>query len=212
MTTFPADLVERFRQFKTGDFSNASSSYATLAEHGQSPEVMIISCCDSRVTPEAIFAAGPGDLFVVRNVANLVPPHLSDNSTHGVSAALEFAVLNLKIKHIVVMGHAKCGGVAACLAGGAPVETPEKYIANWVALLNDTRDRVREENQGANDAELQQTLQYEGVKMSLENLRSFPFIKDLEASGELQLHGAFFDIGTGDLQALDPATGKFSAL
>lgn len=209
MQSFPKSLIQRFQQFKTGDFPAIASRYEELADKGQKPAYLVVSCCDSRVTPEAIFSAGPGDLFVVRNVANIVPPYLSDNSVHGVSAALEFAVLNLKVQHIIVMGHARCGGVGACLAGGAPVETEAKFISNWIGLLEDTKNRVVAENKGATAEDLQIKLEHAGVKMSLENLRSFPFIKDAEDTGDLAIHGAFFDVATGDLQVLDGTTGEF---
>ncbi len=212
MSTFPQTLIDRFAEFKSGEFKNIASRYEKLAKHGQKPEVMVISCCDSRCTPESIFAALPGDLFVVRNVANLVPPFESNGTYHGVSAALEFAVLNLEVKHIVVMGHARCGGVQASLAGGAPVETDAKFISNWIGLLNEPRDRLLRENPDNTPEELQSKLEYEGVKTALKNLRTFPFIAEREKREVLGLHGSCFDIATGDLVVLDQNSGDFSAL
>ncbi|MGH1419528.1 MAG: carbonic anhydrase [Hyphomicrobiaceae bacterium] len=215
MTTFPKTLIDRFAQFKSGEFKDIAARYEKLANEGQKPEVMVISCCDSRCTPESIFAALPGDLFVVRNVANLVPPFEGGdqiNTYHGVSAALEFAVLNLEVSHVVIMGHARCGGVQASLAGGAPVETEAKFISRWIGLLDEPRNRLRTEYPNATNEDLQSKLEYEGVKSSLRNLRSFPFVAEREKNGKLALHGACFDIATGDLEVYDPDSGDFNSL
>src|SRR6266508_4383937 len=127
---FPERLVDGYRDFLTGRLTVEQSRYRELAEHGQAPQIMVIGCCDSRVSPEVIFDARPGELFVVRNVANLVPPYSPDGAYHGVSAALEFAVGALRVKHIVVLGHARCGGVRAFAEGGAPL-SPGDFIGKW---------------------------------------------------------------------------------
>src|SRR5712691_6505050 len=134
MSSFPQQLLEGYRTFTSQRLPTEQSRYRELSEIGQSPEVMVIGCCDSRVSPEAIFDAGPGELFVVRNVANLVPPYAPDGAYHGVSAALEFAVGALRVKHIVVLGHAQCGGVRAFAEGSAPL-SPSDFIGKWMSLI-----------------------------------------------------------------------------
>src|SRR5437763_112787 len=134
MPAFPKRLLEGYRTFTSQRLPAEQSRYRDLAERGQSPEIMVIGCCDSRVSPEVIFDAGPGELFVVRNVANLVPPYAPDDSYHGVSAALEFAVGALRVKHIVVLGHAGCGGVRA-FAEPSPPLSPGDFIGKWMSLI-----------------------------------------------------------------------------
>jgi carbonic anhydrase len=212
MTMFPEHLVDRFKRFKFRHFAPNQDHYETLANLGQNPEVMVISCCDSRVDPETIFSAMPGELFVVRNVANLVPPYETTGKYHGVSAALEFAALNLRVKHIVVIGHSSCGGVRACLEHSAARQTDAQFITNWMSLLDSAREKVMKEH--AQDT-LQQrgaALEQEGVKTSLANLRTFPCIQILEAKGRIALHGAYFDIASGMLAVLNPATGDFTVV
>lgn len=210
MSNFPADLVDRFHRFKFRNFAPNTEHYKALAEKGQSPETMIVSCCDSRVDPETIFSAMPGDLFVVRNVANLVPPFETAGEYHGVSAALEFAILNLRVKHLVVMGHSSCGGVTAALHGHAPQETEARFISKWMSMLDGPRENVLRANPGVEDrGALQKDLEFAGVAQSLKNLRTFPCVATLEERGKLALHGAHFDIGTGTLSVLDEATGTF---
>ncbi|MAS40177.1 MAG: carbonate dehydratase [Porticoccaceae bacterium] len=207
MTQFPERLVQQYHRFKHRHFD--PTMYEELATYGQSPEVMIVSCCDSRVDPETIFSALPGELFVMRNVANLVPPYETGGTYHGVSAAIEFAVLNLRIKHLVVMGHAGCGGVKAALDREAALQTEAEFISKWMSMLEQARLKVLAGHQGASRKEMVQALEHEGIKTSLSNLRTFPFLKELEDNGRLNLHGAYFDIGTGKLYALNEATGKF---
>ncbi len=173
---------------------------------------MVVSCCDSRVEPEAVFSAMPGELFVVRNVANLVPPYETDGKYHGVSAALEFAVLNLRVKHIVVIGHSGCGGVRACIEHDAAQQTEAEFIANWMSMLDGARDRLLAENASQPLPVLRTNLEREGVKVSLANLRTFPCVQTLEGKGRLNLHGAYFDISTGQLSVLNEATNAFVPL
>ncbi|MDX2290331.1 MAG: carbonic anhydrase [Hyphomicrobiaceae bacterium] len=213
MADFPAHLADRFQRFKFRHFAPNIDHYERLAAEGQSPEVMIISCCDSRVDPEAIFSAMPGELFVMRNVANLVPPYETGGNFHGVSAALEFAVLNLKVKHLVIMGHSSCGGVKAALNQRAALETEARFISKWMSMLDDAKLSVLAANQGEMDRTvLQRKLEEAGIKQSIANLRTFPAIKQLEDRGELALHGTYFDIGTASLSVLDHATGTFIGL
>jgi len=134
MPHFPEHLVDRFRRFKYRHFAPNIDHFAELAAYGQHPDVMIVSCCDSRVDPETIFSAMPGELFVVRNIANLVPPFETTGQYHGVSAALEFAALNLRVKHIVVLGHSGCGGILACLEQSAARQSEARFISNWMSI------------------------------------------------------------------------------
>lgn len=186
--------------------------YEDLATFGQSPDVMIVSCCDSRAVPETIFSAMPGELFVVRNVANLIPPYETGGTYHGVSAAIEFAVLNLRVKHLVVMGHSGCGGVKAALDRDAARETEGQFITKWMSMLEPARLSVLASHQGASRKDMAGALEREGVKLSLQNLRSFPFVAELENKGRLGLHGAYFDIATGKLYALNERTGEYYPL
>lgn len=212
MSYFPDHLADRYRRFKLRNFIPHQEDYERLASHGQNPDVMVVSCCDSRVEPEAVFSAMPGELFVVRNVANLVPPYETDGKYHGVSAALEFAVLNLRVKHIVVIGHSGCGGVRACIDHDATQQTEAEFIANWMSMLDGARDRLLAENASQPLPELRTNLEREGVKVSLANLRTFPCVQTLEGKGRLNLHGAYFDISTGQLTVLNEATNAFVPL
>ncbi len=212
MTHFPEVLADRFRRFKFRHFTPNQDRYEELASNGQNPEVMIVSCCDSRVDPETIFGAMPGELFVVRNVANLVPPYETTGKYHGVSAALEFAALNLRVKHIVVIGHSGCGGVRACLEHDAARQTEAQFITNWMSILDEGRARIMTAFAGKPLAEIRAALERESVIASLDNLRTFPCIKILEGKGRLALHGAYFDIGSGTLSAYNQATAEFVPL
>jgi carbonic anhydrase len=212
MSYFPDHLADRYRRFKLRHFIPHQDDYEQLATSGQNPEVMVVSCCDSRVEPEAVFSAMPGELFVVRNVANLVPPYETNGKYHGVSAALEFAVLNLRVKHIVVIGHSGCGGVRACIEHDAAKQTAAQFIANWMSMLDGARDRLLASGASQALPELRANLEREGVKVSLANLRTFPCVQILEGKGRLNLHGAYFDISTGQLAVLNEATNEFVPL
>ena len=209
MTHFPDHLTDRFRRFKYRHFVANQDHYETLAQYGQNPDVMVVSCCDSRVDPETIFSAMPGELFVVRNVANLVPPYETSGKYHGVSAALEFAALNLRVKHIVVMGHSGCGGVRACVEHDATRQTEAEFIRNWMSMLDEPRERLLKQNPGFSPKDLSVALEHEAVKTSLANLRTFPCIQILEGKGRVSLHGAYFDIASGTLEVLNHATGDY---
>jgi len=212
MSTFPEQLVDRYKRFKFRHFEPNFDQYEDLAEFGQSPEIMVVSCCDSRVSPETIFSALPGELFVVRNVANLVPPFETKGTFHGVSAALEFAALNLRVKHIVVLAHSGCGGVKACLQKDTARQTESQFITNWMSMLDQRRDRLLKTEDQTSPRHLQNLLERETVRASLENLRTFPCITILEGKGRVALHGAHFDIRTGRLDVLNPATHEFNSL
>jgi carbonic anhydrase len=212
MSQFPDHLADRFRRFKFRHFAPNQDQYEKLAQSGQTPDVMIVSCCDSRVDPETIFSAMPGELFVVRNVANLVPPFETQGKYHGVSAALEFAALNLRVKHIVVMGHSGCGGVRASLDSDTLRQTEAAFVTNWMSMLDGARERVLAAQPGRSEAELRRALEREGIKTSLDNLRTFPCIKGLEAKGKIALHGTYFDIAEGSLSVIDPKTSELVPL
>ncbi len=212
MKHFPDHLADRFRRFKHRHFAPNQDHYEKLAAEGQNPDVMIVSCSDSRVDPETLFSAMPGELFVVRNVANLVPPFETQGRFHGVSAALEFAALNIRVKHIVVLGHSGCGGVRACLEHDAAKQTKAEFIRNWMSMLDDAREKVVAAYGGKPAAALRGALEREGIKTSLANLRTFPCIQILEGRGSIQLHGAYFDIASGMLEVLDRDSGEFVKL
>ncbi len=208
MNEFPPQLIDGYRSFLAGRLKAEQARYRELAEHGQSPAVMVIGCCDSRVSPEVIFDAGPGELFVVRNVANLVPPYAPDGAYHGVSAALEFAVQALRVKHIVVLGHARCGGIRAFAEAGTPL-SPGDFIGKWMSMIAPTAAAAGPTN---HELDYLTRLEHASITTSIANLMTFPCISILAGRGKLHLHGAYFDVATGRLEARDNATGVFGTL
>ncbi len=202
----PEELKQGYRDFRKGTYLEQAKLYEELGR-GQDPDIMIIACADSRAEPADIFNAAPGQLFVVRNVANLVPPYDPGGGLHGVSAALEFAVTALKVKHILIMGHGGCGGVQASLsaANDKPVG---HFIAPWVSLLDEARDGVLAKQ----PADAQRELEFAGIGTSLKNLMTFPFVEERIKSGDLQLHGAWFAIAHGELHWRDETSGEFSVV
>ncbi|MCF6343679.1 MAG: carbonic anhydrase [Devosiaceae bacterium] len=209
MENFPKYLLAGYTDFKNNGYEKQAEKYHELADDGQKPETLIISCCDSRATPEAIFNTKVGELFVVRNVANLVPIYAPDEGQHGTSAAIEFAILALKVKNIVVMGHGRCGGIQAALTKDfAPLEKGD-FISKWIDMIKPLAKKVLLETDKS-ATERQTSLEHKSVINSLENLRTFPYIKELEAAGKLNLYGAWFDIKFGDLKILDK-NGDFTA-
>ena len=204
---FPSRLSEGYQSFLDGRFQTESNRYKKLAERGQNPEIMLIGCCDSRVSPEVIFDAGPGEMFVVRNVANLVPPFETDDASyHGTSAAIEFGVNGLKVKHIVVLGHASCGGIKAFHDRAAPL-SQGGFIRKWMSQIEPVSQRLGEST-GDYFSDLKR-LELAVVEESLNNLMTFPFIRQRVEQGELQLHGSYFGVATGVLFLRNPVTGKF---
>lgn len=195
------DLIAGYRRFRDTGWTAQRERWDTLSR-GQSPRVMIIACSDSRVDPAQVFDTSPGEVFVVRNVANLVPPFELDGGRHGVSAALEFAVTQLEVEEIVVMGHGMCGGVEAALTrrfdGARPGEGG--FIAHWIDLLDEARDRIRATM--GDGPEAKRALELETVRVSIANLRSFPCIPEREAAGKLKLRGAYFAIADGLLHVM----------
>ncbi len=205
---FPSKLEAGYRSFLNDRLVRERQRYETLAQQGQSPEVMVIGCCDSRVSPEVIFDASPGEIFVARNVANLVPPYETGGEYHGTSAALEFAVQALKVKHIVVLGHARCGGIRAFAEQAAPLSSGD-FIGNWMSLIAPAAKRVAARGDAADHLH---RLELAVIELSLANLMSFPCIRILVERGRLHLHGAYFGVADGVLLLRDPATGRFERL
>ncbi len=205
---FPQRLIDGYREFVAGRLPLERSRFEKLAESGQQPEVMVIGCCNSRVSPEVIFDAHPGELFVVRNVANLVPPYSPTGFTHGVSAALEFAVVGLKVKHIVVMGHSHCGGVRA-FADHRDRPTPGDFIDSWMSLIKPAANSLDTGAEPGSPDYLRQ-LERASIVTTLDNLMTFPWIRNRTQRGELQLLGAYFDVASGFLSVYDHRSRMFT--
>ena len=208
MPHLPEHLINGYRNFMNGRYLSESDRYRSLAREGQSPETMIVACCDSRSAPEAIFDAGPGELFVLRNVGNLVPPYEPDGEFHSTSAALEFAVQSLKVKNIVVMGHGRCGGIRAALDTNSAPLSPGDFIGKWMSLIAPAAETVAASTM-MTATERQTALERISVRYSIANLRTFPCVSILEGKGRLTLHGAWFDISSGELWVMNKETGDF---
>ena len=209
--SFPERLIEGYRAFLSGRLPIEQARYQELADAGQRPEIMVIGCCDSRVSPEVIFDANPGELFVVRNVANLVPPYTPDGAQRAVSAALEFAVQALKVKHIVVLGHARCGGIRAYAEQGEPL-SPGDFIGKWMELIAPAADLVGPASRYESLADYLGHLEQAAAIKTLDNLMTFPCVHILVERRRLHLHAAYFDVATGLLSVLDPETKTFASL
>ncbi|MEX4005783.1 MAG: carbonic anhydrase [Neoaquamicrobium sediminum] len=208
MEHLPQRLLEGYSAFMRGRYAAERDRYRELAREGQTPETMVIACCDSRAAPETIFDTGPGELFVVRNVANLVPPYAPDGKHHSTSAALEFAVQSLKVKHIVVLGHGRCGGIQAALSPTAEPLSPGDFIGKWMNLVAPAAETVAG-NAMMTASERQTALERISIRYSIANLRTFPCVSILERKERLSLHGAWFDISTGELWTMNPESGDF---
>jgi len=206
----PTYLAKRYHGWKATGYKDNEAWYRRLASEGQHPRAMVISCCDSRVHVTSIFGADQGEFFIHRNIANLVPPYQPDGDHHGTSATVEYAVTALKVAHLIVLGHSQCGGVQGCIdmcKGHAPqLEDGSSFVGKWMGILKPKFDLVRD----IDDAD-QQARQFErqAVVASLENLMTFPFVKEAVDDGSLSLHGLWTDIGAGGLECYDPNQGKF---
>jgi carbonic anhydrase len=214
---FPERLTKGYRAFLEGRFAVERGRYQTLAGSGQAPSIMVIGCVDSRVSPEVIFDAAPGEILVARNVANLVPayepPSEEDPShQHGTSAALEFAVRALRVRHIVVLGHAFCGGVRAFAVDSAPLSSSD-FIGRWMSQIAPAAEsigpRAIDQRNGEGEEGYLRKLEFASVELSLKNLMSFPFVQKAVEAGELELHGAYFGVASGRLLVRNPRTGAF---
>ncbi|MBF9029432.1 carbonic anhydrase [Rhodobacterales bacterium HKCCE3408] len=207
----PPYLADRYRSWSTSTFAENRDWFRRLADEGQKPQAMVIACCDSRVTVESIFGRGPGEIFVHRNIANLVPTHTPDGGHHGTAAAVEFAVEVLKVAHLLVLGHSGCGGVRGCMEmceGKAPhLDRRDSYVGRWLDELRPAHDAVRE----VEDPDLRaEAMEKEGVRVSLEHLMGFPFVKSAVESGQLRLHGLWVGIGDGKMESYDGELRRFS--
>ena len=207
-----SELIDGYRRVLAPRYPEQAGLYRRLADVGQSPKTMVIACCDSRADPATVFDAAPGQLFVVRNVANLVPSCEYEGVYHGTSAALEFAVTGLGIDNIVVMGHARCGGVRAFLDGLYRPPAQRSFIDRWLELLTAAGTEALGAAAGQGMEARQQALEHASIRHSLRNLETFPFIRERVAAGRLHLHGAYFDIADGRLLGLDQDSGRFTAV
>lgn len=208
----PNYLVTRYQGWKATTFAENRSWYRRLADEGQRPRAMMISCCDSRVHVTSLFGAESGEFFSHRNIANLVPQFNPDGDHHGTSAAVEYAVKALKVSHLIVMGHSHCGGVAGCNAmctGHAPeLEEKTSFVGTWLNLLRPGFERVKD----VPEEHRHEALEKEAVVISLENLMTFPFVQAALDAGDMTLHGLWLEIGSGELQQYNPASGAFEPI
>ena len=205
----PRSLSEGYRRYRRDHSDEDRGRLEQLATLGQAPTALVIACCDARVLPQTIFDAEPGELFLIRNVANLVPPFEESGRYHGTSAAIEYAVLHLKVPHVIVLGHSRCGGIAAYRANRHKNETDDAFISEWMSIL-DAAEALPEMNGPGDDD--QRRMEIAGIRLSLANLRSFRPLSEREAEGHLSLHGAHYDIATGTLSVLDEAKNQLVAL
>lgn len=210
----PPELVERYRAWQERRTPEDIARHAETAGKEQDPSAMIITCCDSRVLISEIFGEGPGDFFILRNIASLVPPHEPDGRSHGTSSAIEYAVIALAIRHIIVMGHHGCGGIRGChdmLAGHAPdLDLPTSFVGTWLRILKPGYEALS--GRGLDYEARIRALEKEAVLVSLGNLMTFPFVRDAVTGGRLELHGVWKDIRDGSLEIYDPAEGTFADL
>lgn len=205
----PERLLSGYANFRSGRYKDETERYRMLGEGRQNPAVMIIACCDSRAAPETIFDAGPGEIFVMRNVANLVPPYAPDGKHHATSAAIEFAVLSLGVQHVVVMGHGRCGGIKAVVDGANPLSSGD-FIGQWMRDVHDVAEAVRSDHNHSDD--LQTAVEHASVEHSLANLRTFPWLRLRENKGDLSVSGAWFDIALGELHIYDETAKSWSVI
>lgn len=202
-------LIEGYRAFRAGTYNQNMERYRELGERDQKPKALIIACCDSRADPAMIFSSDPGELFVVRNVANLIPPYQPDSHYHGTSAAIEFGVTGLNIKDIIVMGHARCGGIKALYESKQGNLPGGEFIPSWMSLVDKVADDVRKTHSHLEPSQVLRMMEMRAVVSSLDQLRTFPFIREREADGRVRLHGWFYGIATGMLSIYDAATDSF---
>jgi len=197
------NLIDGYRRFREGYYKQHEERLTALAEQGQSPKVAVVGCCDSRVDPAVITDSAPGDLFVIRNVANLVPPCEGEGTWHGTSAALEFAVTGLHVEHIVVLGHARCGGIRALMETEEAAAAPDDFIYHWMRIAREARERALAPELALDFEQRAHLCEQEAIRISLRNLLSFPWIQERVEADALRLHGWYYDMVSGTLQALD---------
>ncbi len=206
----PKQLIEGFSRFREKHFAKDDALFRELIEQGQTPRTLVVACCDARVDPALILDCAPGDLFVIRNVANLVPPAENQGHYHGTSAALEFGVRNLGVGNIIVLGHAQCGGIHALLEGG--VTRDDSFIAEWMGIVDAAREQVERELAGADNQVRHRACEQQAILVSLNNLMTFSWIRERVEQGTLTLHGWYFDIENGQLLGYDTSTRQFTKL
>ena len=206
----PQQLIEGFRRFRERSLTGDDRQFHNLVQLGQNPSTLVVACCDSRVDPALTLDCEPGDLFVIRNVANLVPPAENQGHYHGTSAALEFGVRNLGVKNIIVLGHAQCGGIHALLEGG--VSRDESFIAEWMGIADAARELTEREYAGADAAMRHRACEQQAILVSLGNLMTFSWVRERVEQGGLALHGWYFDIEHGELLGYNPASRQFEIL
>jgi carbonic anhydrase len=204
-------LLDGFRKFREAYFVKSPDLYRRLLSHGQSPRFAVVACSDSRVDPATVLQTEPGDIFAVRNVAALVPPYEEDGRYHGTSAALEFSVTGLGVEHIIIIGHAHCGGVAA-MVGGEDGEGGSKFLSAWADLLREARNRASMADPELDGDALLGASERQSVRLSLDNLTTFPFVREAMAAGKLSLHGWYLNIFDGELEIWNPDTAVFELL
>ena len=204
-----SELLQGFQRFRVKSFEPNRELFNRLAMQGQTPRTLLVGCSDSRVDPAILTDSAPGDLFVVRNVANLVPPHETTGRYHGTSAALEFAVCNLKVHNIIILGHSRCGGIRALLEGYGENDEGEGFIAPWVKIAASARDEVLQRWPDASNEFKQRACERAGIRASLTNLMTFPFIRQRVEQGQLKLYGWYYDLENGELMQYDPEKDRF---
>ncbi|MEO8332804.1 MAG: carbonic anhydrase [Gallionella sp.] len=206
----PKQLIEGFHRFREHHFAEDAVRFQDLVQFGQTPKALVVACCDSRVDPALVLDCAPGDLFVIRNVANLVPPAENQGHYHGTSAALEFGVRNLAVPHVIVLGHAQCGGIHALLEGG--VSRDESFIAEWMGIADAARQQVEKDLAGASEKQRHRACEQQAILVSLGNLMTFSWIRERVEQGKLTLHGWYFDIEGGELLGYNVTTRQFETL
>lgn len=208
----PEQLIEGFARFREQHFVKDDALYRELVEQGQTPRIMVVACCDARVDPALVLDCAPGDLFVIRNVANLVPPAEYQGHYHGTSAALEFGVCKLGVSHIIVLGHAHCGGIQALIHGDADAAEGDSFIASWMGIATPVLEHAGKECRSEPDADQSRHCEQQAILVSLDNLMSFPWIRERVEQNQLSLHGWYFDIENGTLLGFDKQNQQFSEL
>ncbi|GAO37687.1 carbonic anhydrase [Sulfuricella sp. T08] len=204
-------LVDGFKRFRSNNYEENHNLFDRLTKQGQSPKTIVVGCCDSRVDPAIVTDCDPGDLFIIRNVANLVPPFETSGNYHGTSAALEFGVRNLEVENIIVLGHAHCGGIRALLNETPGAEPQEGFVTNWMRVAANARNRVLSRMHGESQEYQQRACEQEAILVSLDNLLTFPWILKRVAQKKLVLHGWYFDLEHGELLHYNSDSKRFEA-
>ena len=203
----PKFLIDRYKKWKSNEYLKNERKLRKLASYGQSPSTMIISCCDSRIHATSIFGADEGEFFIHRNIANLVPPYSLDSENHGTSAAIEYAIKELKVNHLIILGHKDCGGIKyGHKVYSDSANTNYEFINKWLSILLPAYNKIQK---NVSEQEQQNQLEKESIKISINNLLSFPFLKKAIDENKLSIHGLIHDIGSGNLQFLNPVTDNF---